>query len=101
MLGGARCGVPKVVHPASRQILSSIREQSRVHDRTTGQTDVFSQGESMADASSSEAALSNDVAPVRAAYEELLPEILAVPEDEVLQINIDIPSAVTSILGAL
>jgi hypothetical protein len=55
----------------------------------------------MTEASSNEAVLSEDVARVRMAYEELLDEIRAVPEEEVQQINIDIPSAVTSVLGAL
>jgi hypothetical protein len=54
----------------------------------------------MTEASITQAALSDDVAPVRQAYEELLEEIRAVPEEQVLQINIDIPSAVNSVLGA-
>jgi hypothetical protein len=55
----------------------------------------------MTEASITQAALSEDVAPVRQAYEELLEEIRAVPEEQVMQINIDIPSAATSVLGAL
>lgn len=55
----------------------------------------------MTEASITQAALSNDIAPVRKAYEELLEEIRAVPEEQVMQINVDIPSAVTSVLGAL
>jgi hypothetical protein len=55
----------------------------------------------MTEASITQATLTDDVARVRKAYEELLEEIRAVPEEQVLQINIDIPSAVTSVLGAL
>jgi hypothetical protein len=49
----------------------------------------------MTEASITRAALSEDIASVRQAYEELLEEIRAVPEEEVMQINIEIPSAAT------
>jgi hypothetical protein len=55
----------------------------------------------MTEASTHEATLSDDVARVRKAFEELEDEIRAVPPEQIQQINIDIPSAVTSVLGAM
>lgn len=39
--------------------------------------------------------------PTEIAYTALLPEIMAVPDDEALQINVDVMSAVTLVLGVL
>lgn len=42
-----------------------------------------------------------DTHPSEAAYKRLLPEILAVPEDALMRINVDVVSLVTSMVGAL
>src|SRR5687768_2495739 len=39
--------------------------------------------------------------PAAAAYALLLPEILAMPEEKLLAIKVDVPGAVTTVLGAL
>src|SRR5262245_51621465 len=42
-----------------------------------------------------------DVPRFRRAYEQLLDEIRAVPHDDYIVINIDIPSAITTVMGVL
>jgi hypothetical protein len=42
-----------------------------------------------------------DESPTQAAYEALLAEIAAVPEDRLLAVNVDVVSAVTTVLGVL
>src|SRR5258708_34559820 len=43
----------------------------------------------------------NEVPRFRAAYQQLVDEIRAVPTSDVIAINIDIPTAVTTALGAM
>ena len=39
--------------------------------------------------------------PTKQAYEQLLPEIMAVPEADYITVNIDVATAITTVTGAL